>query len=145
MTSLNFPDVNVWLALFWDGHEHAQIARNWFERSPDDRYFFCRFTQMSVLRLLTTRQIMQADVKSMTAAWKIFDRAFCDERIEFLLEPDGVEAAFRRYSKSGLASPKAWAAAYLAGFAETAGLRLVTFDRAFLSLPIKTLVLDNRL
>jgi hypothetical protein len=39
--------------------------------------------------------------------------------------------AFRARSRSRQASPKAWADAYLAAFAEASQLTLVTFDRAF--------------
>jgi hypothetical protein len=45
-------------------------------------------------------------------------------------EPRGIDPVFRRYTDRNEASTKVWADAYLAAFAKTANLTLVTFDRA---------------
>src|SRR5579872_4436098 len=58
MNTLNFLDANVWLALVWSRHVHAERARSWFEEAGEQRFIFCRFTQLTVLRLLTTEKIM---------------------------------------------------------------------------------------
>ena len=71
MSTLNFLDANVWLALIWNRHEHSDIARSWFEQATSNRFLFCRFTQLTVLRLLTTTAIMGDDVRTMTDAWEI--------------------------------------------------------------------------
>jgi predicted nucleic acid-binding protein len=41
-----------------------------------------------------------------------------------------MEAIFKARTDSNQVSPKVWNDAYLAAFAEAAGLTLVTFDRA---------------
>jgi toxin-antitoxin system PIN domain toxin len=130
MNSLNFLDANVWLALVWERHSRAESARVWFEQCEDEQFLFCRFTQLAFLRLLTTEAVMGRDVRSMTAAWELYDQCCEDQRIAFLPEPDGLDSRLRTFAKSRLSSPKAWADAYLAAFASTAGLRLVTFDKA---------------
>ena len=130
MNTSNFLDANVWLALIWDRHEHSQIARDWFEREDEGRFLFCRFTQVTVLRLLTTASIMGADVRTMRAAWDIWDVIASDDRVGFLPEPDDLELQFRKHSRSTSVSPKLWADAYLVAFAHAAGLKLVTLDRA---------------
>ncbi|MGB6159526.1 MAG: TA system VapC family ribonuclease toxin [Acidobacteriaceae bacterium] len=141
MNTLNVPDVNVWVALIWMDHDDSAAARNWFERAADERFFFCRFTQISVLRLLTTRSVMGDDVETMSSAWKLWDKVTADERIAFASEPDGLEPPFRKASQLPSASPKVWADAYLLGFAAAANLKLVTFDRAFKSRGPDVLVL----
>jgi len=141
MNSLNFLDVNVWLALVWARHSQADAAREWFDQCEDDRFLFCRFTQMALLRLLTTEAVMGRDVKTMTHAWEIYDACRADDRIAMLAEPATIEPRFRALTKSRFASPKAWADAYLASFASVVGLRLVTFDKGFRSKPIDCLVL----
>jgi len=133
MNSLNFPDTNVWLSLVWGRHSHAEFAHGWFERAAQEQFFFCRFTQLSLLRLLTTESVMGPDVKTMMAAWHVYDQCCADERIAFLPEPEALDARLRGFSQSRRASPKLWADAYLAAFASTAGLKLVTFDKAFRS------------
>jgi toxin-antitoxin system PIN domain toxin len=141
MNTLNFLDANVWLALLWDRHGHAGRAREWFRGCDDEQFRFCRFTQITVLRLLTTEKVMGRDVKSMVGAWEVWDQLWSDDRIAMLPEPDGLEPRLRVYSRLGSASPKVWADAYLVAFASAAGLKLVTFDRALESHPVEVLVL----
>jgi len=142
MNSLNFLDTNVWLALVWGRHSHAERARDWFDGSEDEQFLFCRFTQLGLLRLLTTKVVLGQDVKTMPAAWEIYDQCCADERIAFLAEPPGLDSRLRTFASSREASPKLWADAYLAAFASVAGLRLVTFDKAFRSKPVDCLVLE---
>jgi hypothetical protein len=130
MNTLNFLDANVWLALLWSRHAHSETARLWFEQTGEQQFLFCRFTQLTVLRLLTTEKIMGSDTKTMSEAWGLWDRIWADDRVEFLREPDGLEKEFRSCSRLSSRSPKVWADAYLLAFTSVAGLKLVTFDRA---------------
>jgi hypothetical protein len=141
MNSLNFPDTNVWLALLWGRHSHAESALAWFELARDEQFLFCRFTQLALLRLLTNASVMGRDVRTMSSAWEIYDECVTDERIAFLAEPEGLDPKLRTLSKGRHTSPKLWADAYLAAFASAAGLRLVTFDRAFRAKPVDCLIL----
>jgi len=130
MNTLNFLDANVWLALLWSRHIHSERAREWFEAAGEEQFFFCRFTQVTILRLLTTERIMGKDTKTMAEAWGVWDRVWADTRIAFLPEPDDLEKEFRSRSRLSSRSPKVWADAYLLAFASVAGLKFVTFDRA---------------
>jgi len=141
MNTLNFLDANVWLALLWNRHVHSEPARAWFNQAAEEQFFFCRFTQITVLRLLTTEKIMGTDTKSMSEAWALWDRIWADSRIEFLAEPESIEMEFRSRSRLSSSSPKVWADAYLLAFASIAGLKLVTFDRALKSAGSNVLVL----
>jgi hypothetical protein len=141
MNTLNFLDANVWLALVWSRHVHSERATLWFEQVGEQQFFFCRFTQLTVLRLLTTEQIMGKDAKTMSEAWDLWDRIWADSRIVFLPEPDDLEKEFRSRSRLSSPSPKVWADAYLLAFASVAGLKLVTFDRALESRDANVLVL----
>jgi toxin-antitoxin system PIN domain toxin len=128
-----FPDINVWVALSYDRHIHHVVALQWFEAlAPTSRLFFCRLTQLGLLRLLSAVSVMGPDqAKSQQEAWKAYDLWLDDPRIEFLEEPGGLEPAFRGLTRSMQASPKDWADSYLAAFARVARLTVVTFDRAF--------------
>jgi toxin-antitoxin system PIN domain toxin len=129
MNILNFLDANVWLALLWSRQIHSEKARAWFEQSSDEKFFFCRVTQITVLRLLTTSTVMGSDVKTMFDAWALWDKVRADDRIALLPEPETIEPEFRRLSAFQSSSTKVWADAYLVAFAAVAGLKLVTFDR----------------
>ena len=141
MNALNFLDANVWLALIWSRHVHSERARLWFEQAGEEQFFFCRFTQVTVLRLLTTDQVMGKDARTMSEAWSLWDRIWADTRIVFLPEPDDIEREFRSRSRLSSRSPKVWADAYLLAFAAVAGLKLVTFDRSLKSQGVDVLIL----
>ena len=125
-----FPDVNVWVALTLESHVHNPIAARWLAGLGAECHLcFCRITQMSLLRLLTTESVMGAEVMSQTEAWAVYDRWMTDTRMTFLVEPPGLEALFRGHSRGKTPTPKNWPDAYLVAFASAAKLTLVSFDR----------------
>lgn len=127
-----FPDLNVWVALAWAGHVHHTRARAWLQTVGDSPIYFCRLTQLGLLRLLTTTAVMGADVQTQAGAWVLHDRVLAaDSRVRLLDEPSGLETALRALTQSGTASPKHWADAYLEAFAQASGLTIVTLDQAF--------------
>ena len=134
LKSFLFPDVNVWVALTLHSHVHHHIARNWFESldaKDDARLCFCRITQLSFLRLITTEAVMGHDeVLSQRQAWEVYDRWFEDSRVLFLDEPGNLEKELRGILRQTRPAAKDWADSYLLAFAESADLSLVTFDRA---------------
>lgn len=70
-------------------------------------------------------------------AWQAYRHWFDDDRIEFHREPEtsDFDRLFEELSSKGGPAPKLWADAYLAAFVKSAGLTLVTFDRAFVAMP----------
>jgi uncharacterized protein len=126
-----FPDVNVWIALAYEGHQHHSSATAWLGRLNGEEVYFCRFTQLGLLRLLTHPSVMREDVRSQTEAWQTYDAFLRDERISFHAEadPKHVESVFRKLTYSGRSLSQQWPDAYLSAFARVAGLTLVTFDR----------------
>jgi toxin-antitoxin system PIN domain toxin len=129
MSSLIFPDVNVWLALAAPEHVHAAAARRWWERETG-RIVFSRITQLGFLRLMTTAAAMDGKPLTITEAWRVHDRLFEDDRVAFVAEPPEVETRFRECTADRPVSPKLWADAWLLAFAQAAQGTLVTFDRA---------------
>lgn len=126
-----FPDINVWVALTYQGHQHHSIAATWFN-SLRERAGFCRLTQIGFLRLLTHPSIMLDEMKTQSEAWRAYDQLMADSRVVFHSEPEleGLEREFRSLTTSSRSSSRQWPDAYLAAFARVAGLTLVTFDRA---------------
>ena len=68
MCTLNFHDVNIWLALLWSRHVHSEQIWELFERSADELFFFCRFTPITAPWLITTKEMMGRDTKNMAVA-----------------------------------------------------------------------------
>ena len=129
MSSLSFPDLNVWLALAATEHVHHALAVTWWNKQ-EGPIAFCRFSQMGFLRLVTTAAAMDNRPLTMAQAWRVYDRFFDDDRVVFVAEPSQVEAIFRKKATGRMVSPKIWAEAWLLATAEAASGKLVTLDRA---------------
>ncbi|MCX5661851.1 MAG: PIN domain-containing protein [Planctomycetota bacterium] len=128
-------DTNVWLALSLSEHTFHEAVRDWFgEQRTDKSVLFCRSTQQSFLRLLTTDAVMRAyQVPPMTnsAAWMVYEGLRSDRRSGFAKEPNSIEPLWKRFAGRDASSPKMWMDAYLAAFAITGELQFVTTDHAF--------------
>jgi len=129
MTSLSFPDLNVWHALATTDHVHHSEAISWWEQQSG-AICFTRPTQLGFLRLATTAVAMQGKPLTMAGAWRAYDWFFEDDKVRFFLEPPDVEVRFRHATSGKTVSPKVWADAWLLAVAEAAGGVLVTFDKA---------------
>jgi toxin-antitoxin system PIN domain toxin len=129
MTSLSFPDVNVWLALVSHEHVYSAIARRWWN-SSSGQIAFCRLSQLGLLRLLTTAAVMKDKPLSFDAAWHVYDELLADDRVVFSPENSRVDTLFRTIATGPASAPKVWADAWLLAVAEAAGGELVTFDKA---------------
>jgi len=122
-------DVNVWLALAVTGHPHHKTAlQSW---STLRRPAFCRITHLSLLRLLTNKEVMGKDALGPEEAWKSYETLLAAGAARFIAEPDGIEASLKDAAKGAKAARDFWTDTYLAAFARTAGLRLVSFDTGF--------------
>jgi toxin-antitoxin system PIN domain toxin len=132
---MKLVDSNVWLALALSGHDFHDAALHWLETETLAReLLFCRSTQQSFLRLLTTTAILQPfgnPPLTNAEAWQVYEGFCADPRIAFVPEPADLERHWKRLAVRDSASPKAWMDAYLAAFAIGGGYRLVTIDRAF--------------
>jgi toxin-antitoxin system PIN domain toxin len=130
MTSLIFPDLNVWMALSLQSHSHNTQAWSWYRSlRGDEELAFCRMTQIGLLRLLTTERAVGKDTLTQMQAWAVFDGWIKRGGTTYLDEPYGLEIEFCFYSDRKTPSPKEWADSYLVAFAAAASLPLVTFDR----------------
>jgi toxin-antitoxin system PIN domain toxin len=126
-----FPDVNVWLALAHGIHPHHRTAIEWGESlDPESRFYFCRVSQLSLLRLLTNESVMAIDIATQAEAWRIYDAFYENGRTFLTDEPRGLEDLLRARTAKKRSSTKEWADEYMAAFAEAAHLTLVTFDKA---------------
>lgn len=131
MTSSLLPDINVWVALNFSRHEHHAAANRWYMRLPEsDLLVFCRQTQLGLFRILSLAAVMQQDALTQRACWAIFNRWAGTGQVRWADEPRGLTDALRTATSADEVSPKMWMDAYLAAFAEAAGLRLVTLDKA---------------
>lgn len=131
----HLPDVNVWLAMTFDSHDHHLSAKDWFDGLADESLFFCRMTQQGFLRLATNAKAFDTDVLTLTEAWQNYDIYLSDPRIGIADEPAGVEPIWRNFTQGGTFSTHVWNDAFLAAFSIAGGYELVTFDKGFARYP----------
>lgn len=125
-------DSNVFLALAAEQHVHHRVAAGWFEALPEgDAALFCRATRISFLRLLNQKIAPDFVPLSNLEAWSALDRLMADAAAGFEAEPPGLDRVWRQLADGDASSPKLWMDAYLAAFAITGGLKMVTFDQDF--------------
>ena len=93
---MELPDTNIWLALALSKHTHHPAAKAWLDgEDAPDSVLFCRSVQQSVLRLLTTTEVMAwYGIKPLSnaEAWGVYEAFIADDRIVFRDEPPGVPA-----------------------------------------------------
>ncbi|MBI3409086.1 MAG: PIN domain-containing protein [Planctomycetes bacterium] len=129
------PDSNVWVALAVSRHIFHPAAQTWFRGlKRRDRIAFCRATQQTFLRLLTTEAVLAPHgLPPLTnqAAWSVYEGFRANERVVFADEPRGLELVWGKLARTPKASPKLWMDAYLAAFAISGGHEFVTTDSGF--------------
>lgn len=131
MTSSIFPDVNVWLAMSFTAHIHHPKAKLWFESlQADEELLFCRITQLGLLRLLTSASVMGNRVKTQREAWAVYDAFLAFGNTRLIQEPRSIDPSLRRFANLDTPSSKSWTDDYLAAFADSGSLHIVTFDKA---------------
>jgi toxin-antitoxin system PIN domain toxin len=132
---MTLADSNIWVALALAKHPFHFAARDWFARQKlPTAVLFCRVTQHSFLRLVTTSAVVAPfGLPPLTnqEARATYERFLADERISWVSEPRGVERHWKKFAGNAKPSPKLWMDGYLAAFALAGGYRLVTTDKAF--------------
>ena len=129
--SVVLPDINIWLAYTVEGHPHHRRVRERWRTLDGDDLAFCRVTQMGYLRLLTTPAAMGPSVLTASRAWEVYDRLIVEQTVQFLDEGERIEKRFRDYSAVQDFSYKRWTDSYIAAFALSAGMRVLTLDLGF--------------
>ena len=128
-------DTNVWLAAIFPTHPfHARAQQAIQQATPALPAVWCRSTQQSFLRLATTPTLLKAyGAEGMTNrdALVVLDTLQALPQVALREESPGVFALWCQLAGADTASPKVWMDAYLAAFAITGGLTLVTLDRDF--------------
>ena len=138
---LSFPDINVWLALAVKEHVFHPQARAWWEHDDSEAIGFCRFSQIGLLRCLTTAAVMQGEPLTNERAWGVYEAFHQDVRVRMFSEFPALDAAFRRYSSLAQPAPKLWGDGYLAAHAVSSNAQLITFDQGFGKFGIDCLIL----
>ena len=136
LTTPYLADVNLWLATVVENHPHHADAKSWWQArilAEGHSVYFCRITQLGLVRLLTNEKIMGADRQNHAAAWKTYEQLRAQRPVGFRDEIPGIDGVLKGYCQRHKSSPGFWTDAYLAAFAQSANMTLATFDKGFQS------------
>lgn len=128
-------DTNVWLAAIFTTHPFHGLAQQALQQAtPAAPAVFCRSTQQSFLRLVSTPALLSAygaEGMNNRDALVALDALQALPQVCLRDEPPDTLALWRAFATRDTASPKVWMDAYLAAFAVAGGLRMVTLDGDF--------------
>lgn len=125
-------DANVWVALSLENHGARPRCLEWYGTLRNsDTLAFCRFSQQSYLRLLTTKAFTGDEVRTNRQALAAYRQLWESPHVDWLEEPEELENLWFKYADLSSSSPKIWMDAYLAAFAVLSNSQLVTFDKGF--------------
>lgn len=128
-------DTNVWLAAVFTTHPFHKLAQQALqEATPANQAFFCRATQQSFLRLVSTPTILKiygAEDLTNRDALVALSALQTLPQVGVRDEPAGVVTLWHSMAGLDSASPKVWMNAYLAAFAIAGRMDLLTLDQDF--------------
>lgn len=128
---MDIPDINVWLALVDENHQHHVAALGYWNQARADHVGFCRITMLGFMRLSTQPRVLSRTLTN-PEAWDIYQRYLATPNLVFVVEPGNLELHLLALTQDTSLPNRYWTDAYLAAFALATHARLVSFDHDFL-------------
>jgi len=129
-TSVDLPDVNVWISLIDKRHVHHPGAVRYWDEQSASRLGFSRVTLLGFLRLSTSPRVLSNPL-SPREAWETYDKFMALPEVGFFAEAAAVDSHFRSLTEDAGLPHHLWTDAYLAALALATGARVVSFDADF--------------
>ncbi len=131
----DLPDVNVWVGLCSAAHPFHAVAMRYWQSACEagTPLWFCRTTMMGLVRVLSQPRAMGPNALNLTQAMTLYRQWLDTPAVGLLAEPPGLDDAIEQLlGRRGEPQPiRLWTDLGLAATAQSAGLRMVTFDRDF--------------
>lgn len=128
-------DSNVWIALTFNSHPgHSAASRAVGVLTAEHPGVFCRATQQSFLRLLSTAALTEhygAHGFTNDDALELLERFMAASSVGYRDEPPGLFPLWKQLAARPTSAPRSWMDAYLAAFAIAGGMTLITLDKGF--------------
>jgi toxin-antitoxin system PIN domain toxin len=129
-------DSNIWVAVTFAAHPQHRAALEFIaSASVDAPLLWCRQTQLSFLRLISTPAIHRSyyvpQLTNADAFAVLDDLTALPSSLVVSDEPPGAVTRFRRLAHSVKSAPKVYMDAYLAAWAIAADVTLATLDDGF--------------
>jgi toxin-antitoxin system PIN domain toxin len=129
--AVDLLDVNVWLALADENHQHHQRAKLYWEEESAAKLAFCRVTMLSFLRLSTHPKVMGGQPFSASEAWAAYRGFRALPEVELIDDNAKLEPIMATLTDMPDFPHSRWTDSYLAAVALSTNSRLVSFDSDF--------------
>ena len=126
----DLPDVNVWLALAVMQHPHHDAAAAYWKNLTGCSVCFCRVTMLGLVRLLSQPKVMGEQALTLTQAIAAYHQFAVLPEVNLQPEPADCGDQLQRFLSTDTPA-RLLTDAYLAAFAVSARMRMVTFDKHF--------------
>jgi uncharacterized protein len=128
-------DVNVWVSLCSGAHPFHTAAMRYWQSACEagTPLWFCRTTMVGLVRVLSQPRAMGPNVLTLNQAMAMYRQWLDTPAVGLLADPTGLDDAIELLlGRRGEPQPiRLWTNICLAATAQSAGLRMVTFDRDF--------------
>lgn len=133
MADIDIPDVNLWLTLVDQDHEHHARARRYWEAEAAGDMAFCRVTMLGLLRLLTNTRVMRGAPFTAVGAWEAYQSFTALPEVCFIEDSFAAQERFEQWTRRRDFPAHFWTDAWIAALASASGARVVSFDADFTS------------
>jgi toxin-antitoxin system PIN domain toxin len=141
---IDLLDTSVWVAMSTPEHPMRPAAASYWIADAAPVIAFSRMTMLGLVRLLTNRTHLGGKPLSFEEAWEVYRAWGSQSAINVHFEPEGCEGVLSGWIDQRIVSQRTFPDAYLAAFALSGNMRLVTFDRDFARFPgLDHLILGN--
>ena len=131
MATVDLLDVNAWLALSSTEHVHHRRARQYWMEEACPMVAFNSHTMLGLVRVSSTAPLFGGKPLSPENAWEIYLEWLQDPAVTHLSEQTNCRTYVNELVRQGVVTAGTWSDAYLAAFAMSRQMRLVSFDRDF--------------
>ena len=125
-------DVNVLIALGWNGHPDHSAAQAWFARNNSKGWATCPFTQAAFVRIVSN-PAFSSDAVSPSEALNLLTTNLNHPRHQFWTDNLSLRDAIRRF-EDRLVGHQQITDAYLLGLAIQKKGKLATLDQSIVAL-----------
>ncbi|WP_367871690.1 TA system VapC family ribonuclease toxin [Luteolibacter sp. Populi] len=132
---IDLPDVNVWVALSYDGHPHHSRAQTYWQSERAEQAAFCSATMMGMLRILTLNGPMDGRPFTPRRVSEKYSQLSLLSDVGFIPDSSTVRSRIGSWAMEPFFTGKLWTDAWIAALAMENGCRVVSFDSDFGKFP----------
>ena len=116
-------------------HIHRERAQEYWQEEANPAVAFNAVTMLGLVRICSNAPIFAGERIQPEAAWGILQNWMQMAEVSYLPEPSECRETLDELVTAGLVIRRTWTDSYLAAFAMSGDLRLISFDDDFARFP----------